>query len=84
VLLVAGALLIVHRCYNGGSVVADGDGATDLFEIATSAELDKDIVLIVGTVLQSLINLGVNQVSVVLLQLLVFSLLLLLLESGKL
>lgn len=65
-------------------MVANSDGATDLFEIATSAELDKDIVLVVGTVLQGLINLGVNKVSVVLLQFLVFSLLLLFLESGKL
>lgn len=83
-LFVAGALLVVHRCDNGGSVVADSNGATDPFEVATSAELDKDIILVIGTVLQGLVNLGINQVSIVLLQSLVLSLLFLFFIGGEL
>jgi hypothetical protein len=83
-LLVASTLLIVHDTDCRRLVVADGNGASDFFQVAEGAELNKDIVLIVGTVLQGLINLSLDQVTIVLLQLLVASLLLLLLVGCEL
>lgn len=83
-LLIAGALDIAHDVNSGRFVVANGDRASDLFQVATSTKLDKDVVFIIVAVLQSLVDLGLNQISIVLPQLFVSSLLLSLLECSKL
>lgn len=83
-LLVASTLLVVHDSNGCRLVVADGNGSSNLFQVAKGAELNKDIVFVVSTVLQGLIDLSLNQVAVMRLQLLVTPQLLLFLVGSEL